>query len=270
MERREKGSVSEKLTRVSWILHRLVVSNLVCFIVALPVIAWFYLVINSYVHAGQTGGMVDMLPGLAYFAGLLLRLPPAVFYLLFALSAVLIGPFLLGLHYMTGAMVEGRHVWISDLFDRAWQNVRQGVFLGVLSVVVIHLLLWNIFGGLSSVRPWLMMGLMVSRWGSLMLLILLLLTLPFAAQIIVSMEQPIRTVLKNAVILARVYLGRGLLALLGIAVYWWVTVITMPVVSLLTLPLLSIGLTALVQARVCRPVVERRLVEPVRDRTGEV
>jgi len=68
--------------------------------------------------------------------------------------------------------------------------------------------------------------------------------------------------LKNALILARVYLGRGLLALFCILLYWWGTVTVFPLAGLLALPLLSFSLTVLLQAGVCRPVLEKHVLGP--------
>ena len=245
-------------------LRRLALVNLLCFLVLVPVLSWFYLLVNTYVHAGRGADMVDLLPGLGYFAGLLFRLPVAVFYCLLVLSAVLSGPCLLGLHAMAGRIVSRRHVWVSDFFFEARRNARQGVVLGVFCVVAGHLMLWNVFGGLTSDVSWIAVLLTVSRGVSVVLFLLFGISFPFVCQVAVSLEQPLWAVVKNGVILGRVRLGRGFLLLFGLGVYWWTTIVTFPVLSLFVLPLISIGLTALVQAAVSRSVVERYLVEPRR------
>jgi len=260
----EKRPLSERARRGIWILHRLAAVNLICFLLFLPVLSWFYLVLNTYLHATQIVGMGLVLPGLGFYADLLLRLPPVVFYALFAVSAVLFGPFLLGLHYVAGAAWAGRHLWVSDLFTQARQNARQGVILGLACILGTHLLLWNIFGGLTSPISWLAMGLVLSRWVSLGLLLFLLLALPYACQIAVSIDLSIGAILKNARILTRVYLGRGLLLLSLTAVYWWGSLSVFPILGLLGLPLLSLGLTAFAQAAVVCPVVERHVLLPAR------
>ncbi|MCL2827577.1 MAG: hypothetical protein FWD99_02450 [Oscillospiraceae bacterium] len=266
MEPIEKHTASERATRLIWRIHRLVFVNLICFLATLPVMAWFYLLLNTYINAGLSDGFFEILPGPGLFSALLLQLPPVIFYLLLAVSAVLTGPLLLGLHYISGSMVTERHIWFSDFPEQALRNARQGIVLGLFSLIALHMLLWNVFGGLHSDIPWIHMILIVSRWGSGLLILLLFLVFPYVCQIIVSIEQPLWTALKNALILARVYLGRGLLALTTIAIYWWVTSAVFPMVSLLTLPLLSIGLTAFIQATVCRPVVEKYILAPARER----
>ena len=264
MEGPNKLSLPEQLSRTFWVLHRLAAVNIICFLVFLPVFSWFYLVLNLHLHAGASVGMGSILPGLGYFAGLLLRLPPVIFYTLFAASAVLFGPFLLGLHYVTSAIFAGRHVWFSDLFTQARQNARQGILLGFFCILGTHLLLWNIFAGLTSPISWLALGLAASRWVSIGLLALLLLTLPYFCQIAVAIDLPFWAVLKNARILARVYLGRSLLLLFGVTVLLWIALSLFPAFGLLGLPLLLIGLVALAQAAVCFPAVERHVIEPAR------
>jgi len=266
MEPIGKRTAAERFTRIIWRIHRLVLVNLVCFVATLPVMAWFYLLLNTYLQAGLPNGFPDILPGPGLFCAPLLQLPPVIFYLLLAVSAVLTGPLLLGLHYIVGSMVMERHIWFSDFLEQAYKNARQGIILGLLSLAALHMLLWNLLGGLHSDIPWIHMILTASQWGSGLLLVLFLLVFPYACQIAVSIEQSLWTVLKNALILARVYLGRSLLALTTIAIYWWITSAVFPMVSLLTLPLLSVGLTAFIQATICRPVVEKYILRPARKR----
>ena len=256
----------ERVRRAAWMGHRLVLANLICFLVFLPVMTWFYLVLNTYLHAGLESGMVDVLPGLGYYAGLLLRLPPVLFYVLLAVSAVLFGPFLFGLHAVTGAMVQGSHIWVSDLFLQARLNAKQGVFAGLFCVIGTHLLLWNIFGGIYSYVPWISMMIYVSRWVSVGLLAFLLMALPYFCQIGVSISLSTPALAKNAAILARVHLGRGLLLLFGIAVFWWGALSYFPLLGLLGLPFFVIGLTALAQAVACSPPIERYVLQPARER----
>ncbi|MCL2842535.1 MAG: hypothetical protein FWE28_03585 [Oscillospiraceae bacterium] len=265
---REELPLKERLARGFWVVRRVVVVNLLIFPVLWPVFSWFYLIINSYFYAFYGDGMVEMLPGFGLFGGLLLQLPPVIFYVLFGLSAILAGPFVLGLHYALGNFVAGRHMWVSDVFQGVKDNFRQGMVLGVFTVVAVHLLLWNIFGGIVADGAWFSVWLMVSRWASVVLLAALFMTLPFVCQIAVTVRQPLFTVIKNGVILARVYIGRGLLVLLGTALYWAGTTILAPGLNLVMLPLFSVGLTVLWQAMVCRPVVQTRLIAPMEQQTN--
>jgi len=264
-----KITTGERLAKLIRIAHRLLAVNLICAIALLPVISWFYLILNTYVHAGLPTGMVDVLPGVGYFAGLLLRLPPPVFYFLLTLSAIVSGPLLLGLHTVTGGIVQGRHMWVSDCFAGARQNARQGIALGLFCVVTGHLLLWNIFGGLSADIPWISFLFMASRWASILFFLLMGLALPFICQIAVSVEQPLWTVVKNALILSRVHAIRGFALLLLLGAYWWTTTITFPHLSLFSLPLFSITLTVLAQTALSQPIVLRHVVEPLRRMQGD-
>jgi len=260
MEQPEKRALSERIRRVLWIWHKLAAVNFICFLIFLPVFTWFYLVLNTYAHAGLPIGVALLLPGLGYFSELLLRLPPGIFYALFAISAVLFGPFLFGLHYFVSATLMERHVWISDLFVQAKQHARRGIPAGLCLVAGTHLLLWNIFGGVIAFAPWVSLLLTVSRWVSMGLLLFLVLALPYFCQITVWTDLPLSATLKNARILTRVYLGRGLLLLLVIGIFWWGALSLIPVLGLASLPLILIGGTAFAQAAVCLPVMERHVL----------
>jgi len=252
------------MARLFGIAHRLMAVNLICFPLMLPVISWFYLLVNSYVHASLNLGMVDVLPGVGYFAGLLLRLPIPVFYMLLFLSAIVSGPLILGIHAVTGRIVMGRHVWVSESFSEALWNARQGVVLGLCVVIGGHLALWNVFGGLWSTVVWIDVLLSASRLLSVLLFLLFGISFPFVCQVAVSMDQPLWVVVKNGVILARVHLARGIPLFAAWVAYGWVTIVLVPWLSLFALPLVSVAPWALVQAAVSRPVIERYLVGPRR------
>ena len=243
-------------------MHRLIAVNFISFLLSLPVISWFYLVLNTYLNASLEQDRVDLLPGLGFFAGLLLQLPPVAFDGLFFLSAVWIGPFALGLHAMTGKMLQGDEIWLSDFFKLTLRNAVRGVLLGLFSVVLAHVTLWNAFGGISADVGWISFMLTISRWVSLFLLVLFFLALPFICQITVFAKLPLWPIVKNAVILARVYLGRSLLALFVVLAYWWITLSAVPLLGLFTLPLISLALTVLIQAVVCFPLVEKHVLKP--------
>ena len=259
--------LSERLRRLVWISHRLILVSLICFLVFLPVMVWFYLVLNTYInHADFWVGTIDIFPGLGFYAGLLLQLPPLLFYVLFALSAVFFGPFLMGLHYVAGTMVQGEHVWISDLFYHARANAKQGVVMGLSCVALVHLLLWNIFGGMYTHVSGLSAMLLLSRWLSLGILLFLLMALPYFCQLATSISQPFGVLIKNAGILTRVRLLWGLLLLFGLALLWWSMLSLLPLLGLFGLPLFSIGLTVLTQTVVCRPLIRRYVLQPARER----
>ena len=241
-------------------IPRLIGVNLLCFVVCLPLLSWFYLVFNTYINAGLGGEMVDFLPGIGYFAGLLLRLPPVLFYGLFLLSAALAGPFLLGLHFMAGRLIQKDEIVFSDFLTQTKKHLLRGFFLGLFSTVLIHFLLWNMFFGMTGANPWISFALIASRWVSIGVLALLFLILPFVCQMLAFTQLSLWAALKNAMILARVYLGRGLFALFCILLYWWLTIMAFPMAALLALPLLSFSLTALLQTAVCWPLIEKHVL----------
>ena len=246
---------------------RLLVINFILFFVSLPVISWFYLVINTYANAGLDQDMIDILPGIGYFASVLLQLPPVVFYGLFLLSVLCVGSFILGFHAVGAVLLQGRTVTFSDFFRQARQNAFPGVLLGLFGVVLVHVSLWNIFGGMGIAEGWVSGVFLASRWVSLLILILFFLSTPFLCQITVTCELSVWAAVKNSMILARVYLGRCLLILLAILIYWWVTSVMFPLVGLFALPFFSLALTVMGQVVICFPLVEKHVWRPDR---GEV
>ncbi len=77
---------------------------------------------------------------------------PPVFIILFITSLIAYGPMTAGLTYATRSVVEGKHVWYSELFKRAKSNFKQGLVLGIIDIVILLSLLNYISADLSALE----------------------------------------------------------------------------------------------------------------------
>ena len=256
---REEQDVPEERLAVRLMrnIHRYIFCNLICFVIGLPILAWIYFLINSYVP-GHT------LPGVSIFALPLLQLPPPIFYGLLALSAMCIAPAYLGFHYIAGAGIMNKDVNMSEFFKKTVQNIKQSVIIGVFGLIFIQLFLWNIFGGLSSDLMWRNIALIAAQWASILFGLFFGMALPYMLQLMPLIAQPIWTIGKNAMILARVYWWRNLLLLVGTLAYWWLVTTTLPNAGLIVLPLFGTVPPVVAGAVICRPLVEKHILDPAR------
>lgn len=276
MKQREVPSPEEQPDKfghtVQVFFHRfwkLAAMNGIYFVAVLPILTWFYLLINGLLSGVIVVEGTDALPGIGYYAALLLQIPPGLFYGLLVLSIFLSGPLAMGMTAYLRSMVRGEHMWFSDFFLQAKSNWKQGILFTLLHVLTGSILLWNSFGGLRAEAVWLNGLLITLQWLSMLLLILCAVLRPYLRLIGVSIAQPVRHILKNAWILSRVKWRRSLVYLFSVSAYWMITVCLIPGVSLVALPLVSFALPGYWAAVLYYPCVERYILRPARKESGK-
>ena len=248
--------MSEKALRFFWTMRRLILVNLICFPIFLPVLLWFYFTLTSYVQTIFFPGQYFMLlPGISYFSALFLLLPQTVFYILFILSLILSGPFVLALFHFAVKIHSEEHVWVSDLFSIAWKKKVRGTLLSVCTAVFVHLCLWTLFLSFTAASVYLLLARMIS----VIFLLLLFFQFPYLCMQLLSEDLSVKESLKNARILARLFLPRGLLLLILIVGFVWVAFYQLPLVGLFALPGITMSLGVYVQAMICHPVLEKHV-----------
>jgi uncharacterized membrane protein YesL len=243
-------------------LGKFILINLVYFAATLPILTLIYL--NFYamlldpaaVPATAEETVLSVLPGMLMSAAM--RLPPALSGVLLALSVALYGPLTCGMTYILRNYYREEHAWLTDLFERAKQNLRQGLLLGILDFAVVSLLLMNLF---LQESPQLPAGLLtVVRYASGLFLVFYLLARQYTYLLAVTFELSLRNILKNSFIFAIVGLWRNLLsAVLCVATVVAVTLLHQAA-ELVLLPLLLYTFTGFIGMFCCYPVVKKHML----------
>ena len=118
---------------------KLILVNLLYFICILPmffgvVYLFCVLFISPESTLVQNSSFVHMtmwtLDGVIKFLGLIIA---GIFFLL---SCIAYGPLTAGLTYCTRNIVQGRIVFVTDLFTKAKENIKQGIILGLTDIFV--------------------------------------------------------------------------------------------------------------------------------------
>ena len=257
--------MSEKALRFFWVMRRLILVNLICFPIFLPVLLWFYFTLTSYVQTiFFPGQYFTLLPGISYFSALFLLLPQTVFYILFILSLILSGPFVLALFHFAVKLYAEEHVWVSDLFSVAWKWKVRGVLLSVCAVIFVHLCLWTLFLSFTGASVYLLLARMIS----VIFLLLLFFQFPYLCMQLLSEDLSVKQSLKNARILARLFLPRGLLILILIVGFVWVAFYQFPVIGLFALPIIAMSLGLYVQVLIFHPILEKHVFRELHSEGG--
>lgn len=250
--------MNEKILRLFWVTRRLVFANFICFLIALPVFTWFYLTINTYAQLiFFPGQYASLLPGLSYFASLLLQLPPLLFYPIFIVSVILLGPYMLSLFHFVLKVYEGEHVWISELFSLNPLRFKRGILLSVCLVTLLHLSIFTFFLSFTGHS----LFLLFARFLSVAIILLCFLMFPYFALLLLSDDLSPRKSLKNAWILSRNFLPRGLILLAVFLVFIWFGLMQIPVLGFFVLPLCFIAVYTYLQIALIYPVLQRRVFQ---------
>lgn len=118
---------------------KLILVNLVYFLCILPMFfgaVYFFciLFISPESTLVQNSSFIHMtmwaLGGIINFLG------PIIAGIIFVLSCIIYGPLTAGLTYCTRNIVQKRIVFVSDLFTKAKENLKQGILLGLIDIFV--------------------------------------------------------------------------------------------------------------------------------------
>lgn len=115
--------------------NKLVTLNILYFLFILPLLTG--LIIFTLNLFGISESTVDAIPIIRSAIKIAYYFPKPIAYILFIASALLYGPITAGLTYVIRCFVEGKHAWYAEMFTRAKDNLRQGLVLGVVDILVL-------------------------------------------------------------------------------------------------------------------------------------
>lgn len=125
-------------------------------------------------------------------------LPRPLFLVLFFASAFVYGPMTAGLTYCMRNLITGRHVFISDLFDCARSNLKQGIIFGFIDIFVLLSVLLYVSADLSAITSSFAVYYKLGKIFSLIIAVLYLCIRFYSYTIAVTFELRIRDILKNS------------------------------------------------------------------------
>jgi len=241
---------------------RFITLNIYYFLVTLPMLVMVYFMINGYFAdqlISESGEFMDMLPGIGIFASIVSSIPGFLHTPLVILSIVLYGPATMGVTYIYRNFAREEHAWMSDFVSRGWANFRQGLFFGILDVIVVWLLANGILGDFTFGMA--AFGIVVKTL-SVIALIVYLFMRHYFYMIAVTVNLSCFAILKNSWYFVVLGFWRnlwaGFVCLLAIVVCFF----TLPLISLITLPFLFYSFTGFAVVFTCYPVVKKYIIVP--------
>lgn len=176
-----------------------------------------------------------------------------------------------GATYILRSMVRGEPVFMfSDYFYAVRRNLKQGFLLGLLDLVAIFLLVFDLmyFGSMPS-SYWIN----VCYYAIFALIFLYFFMRFYIYLLLVTFDLSIRKILKNALIFTVLGWKRNLMAVVGIVIITAINIVLFPLFAMtplgiaipLILPFLYyLAVTSFTTAYAAYPIIDRYMIEPYR------
>lgn len=255
-------------------IWRLITMNLIYFVITLPMLLWAFFTLNGFLvsYFGEeiyNESFLSLFLGIEYYATLIAYVPTYLYYPLLILSVVLYGPATMGMTYMLRNFSREEHAWSSDFFTRALSNFKQGLFFGLLDVVVIVFLVNNIIGNFTASSDAMGIVLLVAKYISIPLLVIYMFMRHYFYMIAVTVDLSVIAILKNSWLFVVLGFFRNLWVAVINIIIWVVCLFTIQFISFITLPLILYSFTGFITVYCCYPVVKKYLIMPILEKEAE-
>ena len=241
---------------------RLTLHNLVYFCVSLPLLLVLYICVNAYtgINVGDAA-VADVLPGLGFFLSLFSFLSGggrALAIAFVALSALLYGPMKFVLYHVEISYLRGDYRFFADSLAALKRKLPQALLLGVLDLLVLGRTVANLCGLYGFVLSGTMAVLL--RVFSFVVLLFWLTFRRWFFLLAAACELRLRDLLKDSFLLSVSGLGRASQCTAACVLIWAVTFLTLPLVTVVLLPLVSYAAASLATVCSLYPLAERQVL----------
>ena len=244
---------------------RFISTNLCYFLITLPMVIYAFYLINGIFadRLEAMGGGYILFAGVGFIASFFSFIPTWLNTPLLVLSVLLYGPITMGLTYMYRNFAREEHAWASDLWSRAWSNARQGLFFGIMDLLLTCLFIWGMFGRLAAEGRNLSFALstILSVISGIALVIWLFMR-HYTYLMAVTINLSVFQILKNAWLFVVLGFRRNVTSGVVTLACVVVTFLLAPLITVITLPLFFYSFSWFCTVFTCYPIVKKYLVLP--------
>lgn len=239
--------------------------NLIYFFITFPMLVYVFYLINGIFaeRLAAIGADTVLFAGLGFLASMFSFIPTSLYTPLLVISVLLYGPFTMGMTYMFRNYAREEHAWMSDLFARAWSNLKQGLVFGILDILLVWLFVSGMFGNIAEI------GKNVSYAMSVILsvvcgiaLVIWIIMRHYTYLMAVTVNLGVLRILKNAWLFVVLGFGRNLLSLLVELAMLVLSLMLAPLLTVILLPLFTYSITWFATVFTCYPIVKKYLIVP--------
>lgn len=193
--------------------------------------------------------------------------PAVIRNLLLVVSCLAFGPVKAGITYVLRNFSMQQHAWLSDVWDKAKENWKQGMLVGIIDFVVLFLFVFNITyrGGDNDFSG---NALMAMKYVSILAAFIYCIMRKYIYLMMVTVDLTTVALFKNAWLLTFLGAGRNLASTFGNAAIWIIVIAATIVVNHMVefvVPLLLYSFTGFINVSSCYPLVDKYLVIPIKE-----
>ena len=219
-------------------------------------------------HAAQlTGGdgLMSLFTPILYLTMLYYaHVPYPIQILLLALSVLAYGPAKCGVTYVLRNYSRQTHSWVSDIWDKAKENWKQGMLFGLLDCLVVVLVFFNMTytppTALSSIVK-------IAKYLTLLFAMFYAFMRKYIYLMIVTVKLNLRSLIRNAWLLAFIGIFRNVFSCLGTILIWALTYFLImavhPFIELVFLCIFIYSFTNFLSISATYPLIDKYLVQPI-------
>ncbi len=216
-------------------------------------------------------GLMSLFTPLLYLAMLYYRyVPMGVQFLLLLASVLCYGPAKCGVTYVLRNFSRETHSWISDIWDKAKENWKQGMFFGVIDCLIAALVVFN----LTFQPPAELAAVMkVCKYVTLLVGMFYVFMRKYIYLMIVTVKLNLRSIIKNAWLLAFIGIFRNVFSALANLLIWVVAYLLImavhPFLEIVLIGLFIYSFTGFLSISASYPLVDKYLVQPIQEMLKE-
>ena len=198
-QQKEKRAVFKYFEIIFSKASKLIQLNLIYFACILPIFcgALYFACIIFDVSAE----LIEQFYFLHLSVWLTANIPFPVFVILLMVSLILYGPFTAGFTYCIRNIATEKHFWISDFFEQAKKNFKQGIVFGIIDMVVFFSCLMYLAANTSGLEGTQLVVMRITQIFSLIITVLYIWVRFYSYTISVTFELKISDIFKNCFIL---------------------------------------------------------------------
>ncbi len=244
---------------------RFLTLNLWVFLLTLPIVLFVFYTLNGMFaeRLKEMGDGVIFLAGVGFIASFFSFVPQILNRPLLIISVLLYGPITMGFTYILRNFAREEHAWMSDFWSRAWSNAKQGLFFGIMDLLVVWLCLNGMFGGIAEAGKNLgyALSVILSVICGLALLVWLFMR-HYTYLMAVTVNLNVFHILKNAWLFVILGFGRNLLSSLVTLACIVATFLLAPLLTIVLLPFFFFSFSWFCTVFTCYPIVKKYIIVP--------
>ncbi len=259
-DNREKRAIVRYFEIVFTKFSKLVLLNLICFACALPLLCGIVMLVCASFDLTKYIDSIYFLELLFKLAATVMNFSMPVALVLFFASLLAYGPLTAGLTYCVRNLATGRHIWISDLFSRAKSNLKQGLALGIIDIVVVFSMFLYFTANISAMQGGAVTMYKILKIASVVVTILYIAIRFYTYSMAVTFELPLRDIFKNSFIFLVLGFFKNIIAIVACG-FILISFVSTPKIDIVLIATIVLSLVRFTAVFTTYPIIDKYMLK---------